>query len=250
MKGRCIEAMFNKELCINNIYNLAKQQGIKIGDLEEKAGVSRGYLSRINKPEGASPSIETLSSIAEQLGTSVDYLINYDTNSLSINGVMIIDFVEKLLANTTLARQEWSRDPFDILTKQSYNKFDLVHPLFDEQIDEDDNFGGHWVYSYEYHSLFDQRAYIAGDCYHARLDYDTTVYLMCVDSREHELMGINYELYLLVGKTIKPLCSTCFLGERIFDRISKLYSVLDSLYSHIGVDPVTKSVMQKYINGG
>lgn len=250
MKGRCVEDMFNKELCINNIYNLAKQQGIKIGDLEEKAGVSRGYLSRINKPDGASPSIEMLTSIAEQLGTSVDYLIYSSTDSLSINGVMIVDFVEKLLANTALARQEWTRDPYDILTKQSYSKFDLIHPLFDEEIDEDDSFGGHWVYSYEYRSLFDPQAYISGDCYHAQLDYDTSVYLMRVDSRSREFEGTNYEMYLLVGKAIKPLCSTCFLSERIVDRISKLYSVVDSVYSRMGVDPLTKSVMQKYINGG
>lgn len=242
--------MFNKELCINNIYNLAKKRGIKIGDLEEKAGVSRGYLSRINKPDGASPAIETLASIAEQLGTSLDYLVYCATDSLSVNGIMILDFVEKLLADTSLRKLEWTRDPFDSLTKQSYSKFELFHPLLDEQIDEDDSFGGHWIYSYEFRSLFDQRAYIAGDCYHAQLDYNASVYLMIVDSHQAEFQGINYELYLLVGKTVKPLCSTCFLGEKVIDRIKSLYSVVDSIYSRIGVDPTTKSIMQKYINGG
>ena len=43
--------MYDKARCLNNIYALAKERGIKIGDLEESAGVSRGYLSRVAKPD-------------------------------------------------------------------------------------------------------------------------------------------------------------------------------------------------------
>lgn len=43
--------MFDKRLFISNIYQLAKERSVKIGDLEKKAGVSVGYLSRINKED-------------------------------------------------------------------------------------------------------------------------------------------------------------------------------------------------------
>ena len=43
--------MYDKARCLNNIYALAKERGIKIGDLEESAGVSKGYLSRVAKPD-------------------------------------------------------------------------------------------------------------------------------------------------------------------------------------------------------
>ena len=46
--------MFDKKRCIENIYTIAKEKNIKIGDLEEKAGVSKGYLSRINKEDSSS----------------------------------------------------------------------------------------------------------------------------------------------------------------------------------------------------
>ena len=40
---------FDKTIFMNNITYLLKRRNIKIGDLENKIGVSKGYISRINK---------------------------------------------------------------------------------------------------------------------------------------------------------------------------------------------------------
>ena len=42
---------FDKTIFMNNITYLLKRRNIKIGDLENKIGVSKGYISRINKKE-------------------------------------------------------------------------------------------------------------------------------------------------------------------------------------------------------
>ena len=76
--------MYDKTRCLNNIYALAKERGIKIGDLEESAGVSRGYLSRVAKPDyQGSPPIEMLDAVAKQLGVGIDYLVNYSPDAFS-----------------------------------------------------------------------------------------------------------------------------------------------------------------------
>ena len=89
--------MFDKTRCINNIYSLAKERGIKIGDLEEGSGMSKGYLSRVAKPDyQGSPSIEMLDAVARQLGVGIDFLVNFDPDTLSENEQFVMKFVDKL----------------------------------------------------------------------------------------------------------------------------------------------------------
>ena len=79
--------MYEKSRCIANIYDVAKKKNIKIGDLEESCGVSRGYLSRVNKPDYiGSPSIEVLDAIAARLGVGLDYIVSFDKNRSKYSG--------------------------------------------------------------------------------------------------------------------------------------------------------------------
>ena len=72
-------ASFDKNRCLNNIYFLVKEKNLRIGDLEAGAGVSIGYISRLNKDDSkATPSIEFLVSIADKLDVTIDALIQYD----------------------------------------------------------------------------------------------------------------------------------------------------------------------------
>ena len=64
---------FDKSKCLGNIYHLVKERGLKIGDLEDQAGVSIGYLSRLNKDDNKStPGIEFLLAVAQVLNVSLD----------------------------------------------------------------------------------------------------------------------------------------------------------------------------------
>lgn len=75
--GASMEKMgFDKRRCMSAIYAIAKEKGVKIGDLEKETGVSTGYLSKLNKEENtSSPSIELLVAAAQLLGVTVDMLI-------------------------------------------------------------------------------------------------------------------------------------------------------------------------------
>ena len=93
--------MFDKRVCMDNIYAIAKDKSIKIGDLEKKAGLSTGYLSKLSK-EGntAIPGIETLSTIADALSVSMDYLVSVNYRELNKDEKYVSSFIEKLIKGT------------------------------------------------------------------------------------------------------------------------------------------------------
>lgn len=58
-----------------NARYICKNKGISIGELEEKVGVSKGYLSRLESSKKAM-SLANLWKIAQILETSIDNLLN------------------------------------------------------------------------------------------------------------------------------------------------------------------------------
>ena len=100
--------MFDKKLCMDNIYAIAKDKGIRIGELEKVAGLSAGYLSKLSK-EGntAVPGIESLSLIAQTLGVSIDALLSVDYKELNDDEKYLAAFIEKLIRGTESNMLAW-----------------------------------------------------------------------------------------------------------------------------------------------
>ena len=57
-----------------NITALRKEQGMLQDELARKAGISRGYLARIETEQGPKPHAKTLSRIAFALGVEISEL--------------------------------------------------------------------------------------------------------------------------------------------------------------------------------
>ena len=117
---------FDKKRCLDNIYFLAKQKSIKIGDLETAANVSAGYLSRANKEDNTSKlTIDLIAAIAQTLEVSIDRLVSYDLSGLSPNERRIIAFVEKLMGDTADGAVDWEKkEPAAVGSIQCYG--DLI----------------------------------------------------------------------------------------------------------------------------
>lgn len=242
--------MLTSEECVKNIQSLAKRQGIKLGDLEARAGISQGYLSRIGKKNGALPAAEALGIIAEELGVTVDFLLFGLPSSLSENERLVAEFIDALLGRTIVGRLEWTRDLEEVLNRTSFEQFNVTHPLCALDIQESDDFGGRNIYSSEYRSLFDCYAHPNGDGYHAELDSENSIYLMAVRSRciSSSDSGPDYEVYIRTRKELKPLCATCFVGETVVGKIRKLYDAVNTAHSHLGVDSSTRQIMNEFIH--
>lgn len=65
---------FNAEVLFDNIDFLIKSENRKIGEVESKAGVSAGYISRTSKDGGSRPGIDFIMNIAKVLHVSIDTL--------------------------------------------------------------------------------------------------------------------------------------------------------------------------------
>lgn len=248
--------MFDKKRCISTIYELAKQKNIKIGDLEETAGVSKGYLSRINKEDSSSsPSIELLDSVSRQLGVGIDYLVNYSSDGLTPNEQFVFRFIDKLMRMTLGGKLDWVAETSAVLTAENNIKVD--NPLvsltknYMEELDL-------WYDCHVYRSgIFDEgSADVSGTCYHASISGGSAVYLNRVTytiRKPGDRYGLDeyksdiVEVYLVNGG-VQPICSTFYVAEELKNSILNLYMAVASAPSKIALSCDTKSIMSDFID--
>lgn len=122
--------MISKRKTIENIYKISQQQGIKIGDLETAANVSKGYLSRQSNDEIAQyPPVTFFAAVAEKLGLTIDDLVNYDLSKLYPDELKSIQFLNKLIQNVKTDKDRWyveTQGELDIYSSQRGNQ---GHPI-------------------------------------------------------------------------------------------------------------------------
>ncbi len=248
--------MFDKTRCINNIYALAKEKGIKIGDLEEGSGMSKGYLSRVAKPDyQGSPSIEMLDAVARQLGVGIDFLVNFDPEALSANEQFVMQFVDKLSTLTEAEKMEWLYETMGTLNAEDDSEVD--NPLVSVTKQYSDDFD-RWYDTHEYSSaIYDNYVTVSGTCYHAQLPTSHAhVYLNMVTyhntPRNEKLENKAYDIIemYLVEKTVQPICSTYYVSEELKNAVSNLYQMISSVPSKIALSQSARSTMDFFIKFG
>ena len=240
--------MFDKKRCLANIYYLAKEKNIKIGDLESAAGVSAGYLSRINKEESeTNPSVELLIAVAESLSVSLDALINYEFERQTPTEVFLLKFIEKLTYDTVHRDHPWRKEAASYLADLSCDENGNVdHPLF-SIYDPQDN-----AYSYlRYVSRFEDvpgsgDIEVIDDCFNTDLPNGSRVYLMRVIHTTTKQNG--YELYLVDHGTPSPLCDDKVPGG-FAEALANLYSAAAESCQHIRINANTRAIIDAYMTG-
>lgn len=244
----------NKKEVIDLIYEIAKKKGIFIKDLEKNAGISQGMLSRA-KSNGTMPSLESFCLIAEQLGVSVDFLLNSRKKSLSENEKFLISFLDNLISGTVEDKVSWIPDSASSLVYDSNSEINTKHPLIT----------GTQNYSEEaevwYHTTFYNSRFANCYCalreisYHAELpSSQTSIYVMAVrytikgEDNHSENIEDTIEIYIDDKGVIKPICCSYYTNEEVTRKINELYDTISSVSSHISLDESTKSIMEHFIN--
>ena len=246
-----------KNFVMDNIYNLAKAKNIKIGDIEEAAGVSKGYLSRLAKENNkVTPSIDLVATAAELLGVSIDYLVHFNENEFTENEKFVFQFIEKLQRESANGKLEWAVESSMSLNGEADDpkQFDYVtNPLVEVNHNYSNEFDKIY-YSLDYNSRFhgDGGTEIAGDCFHTTIPKSRAViYLMKVqfrivkDSYSVEVED-GYEVYIF-DKTVRPVCCTKYLRAEIKSAVNSLYNTITGQSSRLGFDDDTKNVMKNYL---
>lgn len=103
--------MMNNSVLIQNIETLRQEHEMKIGELEEKVGVSVGYFSRLSKTPDTFPAIDVLSKLSHIMGISIDVLIRIDLQGMGKNSRLLQAFIDKLKIDTVQGKLRWTVQP-------------------------------------------------------------------------------------------------------------------------------------------
>lgn len=241
--------MFDKRLCIANIYQLAKERGMKLGDLEKNAGVSAGYLSRLNKDDStATPSIDFVASVAKALGVTVDAIINNDYTALTPTEKYILAFIDKLLSQTNADELDWKKETINQLQTIGYDEMGSPdHPLFVMAFEDGDPHPA-------YNSQFNSGHTISGDCFCLSLPgvERAFIYLMCTDDPRAEDLPFridDYELYMVKNWKVQPLCHALPVGSPFYEALSSLYAAVTESSKHPKLDADVMSAINAFMRG-
>ena len=105
------QIQYDKKLFIDNVYFLAKEKDLKIGEIEAACGVSSGYLSRLRQGEkNVAPGADFLLAISAQLSASVDALLSYDFTSATESEAAVLRYLDKLIRETETRKLSWQED--------------------------------------------------------------------------------------------------------------------------------------------
>lgn len=233
----------DKNLLCSNIKLKIAEANKKIGDVEVQAGMTAGYLSKLQKDESKNNNIlDFVANISEILNVSIDSLVHVDYSSLTKTERYFADFIDKIIKDTTEGTLAWNKETKEMLEDFSYQS---QHPLFETtQLSSD---GMYEPIKYGYNSLFDKGANISSDCYNVEIG-DAVLYLMNIYS-EKEPFGI--ELYFVkdLGMEHYQVIKICQIG--VNSPLEKLGADLNNVAkessNHIKLDKGAKDIIDSYM---
>lgn len=252
---------FNKERCITNIYALAKEQGVKIGELESAANISTGYLSRLAKETNtAIPNIEALLIISDMLNVSLDALIKKDLTLESSTEGYLLKVVNKLLEDTKNKPRIWIMESKKELEDMTYKQVER-HPLFTvgilgyKNLSEDEAEShyarievGEEAFETHYEGVIptESSATINGDFFYADVSQYAGFYLTSVIYPDGKKA---YELFLREEKKIEPLCTTYQAGIALTEKMEFLYKTVVEIFDKPKMKKSVRNTLDQYIDG-
>lgn len=235
--------------CINNIYYLIKDRNMKIGDVENRVGVSAGYFSRLSKEANQTlPSLETICNIADLLNVSIDALLYLDLNEMGAQDKLVSDFILRLIDKTTSGKLLWTRGDSNTIYVDIQN-FD-GHPLYEEieykegdRIDYDDP-----LYKFKYNTIFRNGGDIVGEFYEVYLEeekaklYIVKTAIINYSIVDDGITDVSYELFIYADNELNGICNTD-------SKLGKFYEkILPQLYNTAAVSSRKSKINGKVKN--
>lgn len=244
------------QICINNIYHLAKEKGIKMGDLERDAKVSAGYFSRVSKKDGiVFPQIETLVRIAEILNVSIDALLKIDFSSVPPELEDLFSFIDKLITEVDENKHlKWEKLPLEsITTKNLPGRLNRI--VFSQKTREINSSNNTCFPNIEvmydaiitYTSLFDKTSYrLIDDIFYYYLNKDTTVYLFSYYNENKAKRGID--IVFESNDSLVPVASANESTPNLYYKFKELFTSAYVSSRRVVIDKRAYNIISDYLN--
>lgn len=105
-----MDYVFDKKICLANIDYLARQKNINRKQLEEAAGVSQGYISRLMKEGNTTKlTVDVIMNIAHLLNVTPNTLLLNPLDEESGKLAVKVEFIYKLASETKSRHLKWSQ---------------------------------------------------------------------------------------------------------------------------------------------
>lgn len=269
---------FDKTIFMNNITYLLKRKNIKIGDLENKIGVSKGYISRINKKsDGVAAGVDIVYKIAQALEVSVDVLISVDLQTVDDNEIYLLNLLKSFQKKTENREVFWDKIDLrtigSMLAGKEYADIPMLHTHPDDRSERYDDY--EYISRKIYVSSFlgtglnlGNDNYEVGPWFSMKIDDLNTVYITDVMKYSYEgepsevlemyiYTAEYYEEYAEDGSgssgyrhTLVPLCCSAKMGENIDAAMTALYKTICSHQDDIRIPANLKGVLDGFMKSG
>lgn len=246
---------FDKNLTFANISFLLEKKKMKIGELESKAEVSTGYISRTRKDRKTKPGIEFIIKAAYVLNVSIDTLLNIHLAALTPMERYLTTFFEKLKKDTSNDQLSWNKDTADELNQlQLDENGNINHPLF---ILETSHEKGETDYPDVIERIVmrshlpDHETHIEGDCFNLKMKNGTTLYLMSVSKTPHHKDNLNIpekEVWMHAPGLAPRLVASTGEKSSISDLVEDLYFLVAEFSKHPRLEKELKYAIDAFIH--
>lgn len=245
--------VFDKEVFLDNLEYLMKEKNVKAKEIEDKADVSKGYISRLKQENNKSvPGIDFILNVSEFFGVSVETLSVFDLSKSSDNEKYINNFLNHLIIKTEKGDIKWSDFSFEDLSgnKSVRKKEDLFtrnEPSFMQGINKVLNGSKLYRSTFEYGDYSFVRS--EGNCFVFSMDEDTYLYLTKVVLEKEEEKFEGFEMFMSINDVDrKNLC--CVYPERketCNELLYRLYNTIKEMKSKNILDDETKQIIDDFL---
>lgn len=247
---------FDKNMLAKNISHLVKERNMKMGDFENKAGVSTGYVSRIIREDAIKPNAEFIVNAANILEVSLDTLLNTNLSELTSTEHYFKNFIDKLISDTREDKLEWK------VERKSYLNSILVcengtsnHPLFDGEVTGNCLSSGYPEPIYSEAAYFNSNVYgtdtiIDDDCFHANIGSNTQLYVMHYRKSDEEAVPLNIgaiELWFVQNARLRSFVGGTLTFPNLAEDIAGLYREIKEYMKTPHLPKAVKSVIDSYL---
>lgn len=269
-------------IIMDNIDRLLEKQSIKRSTIEDALSISRGYLSRLKRPEGKANTLsyELLKKISDYLNVSMDYL-TLNTFDHTTDENSLIDFFESLYSMSIKDNLFWH-----VIELNELNRIEedpdywaslgpIAKKIEDVKLDELELFPDYIAksvkdYIYRDSTLWSilwigwqslgrgrkigdvvyTKANITGDIFHTYLEkINSTLYLYRVEytdsGDDNKFSNIN-EAYLVTGEGNHFLCNSINWGEYISSKLRDLYQIARDKCSDNRLDENARKLLKQF----
>ena len=236
---------FDKILLINNIKILAKQNNIKLGDLETSVNVSPGYFSRLKADDNSTvPSVEVIYKIACAFNVTVDSLIQFDYTVSSTTESYLMKILSKILSETNEELYAWKKDgPDKIMNTNDYGYY--THPLI-KNTSHFDSYGSEYFNS-SYCSLMDETVEfdIPGIVYH--FTYTNKRFYISRVKKSNTPEEV-YELYLLIKDKLHIVCTSLYSSNDLKKVLIDIWNAASEDVKKMKIDCTLREDLEDFLN--